>query len=52
MTLEGTFLMIPTLILWQNGRYVFQKPDLALSESVPNDVKNYFKFCAVFDFKY
>ena len=30
--------------LWQNGRYLFQKHNLALSESVPNDVKNYFKF--------
>ena len=37
--------------LWQNGRYVFQKHNLLLCKSVSNDVKKYFKFCAMFGIK-
>ena len=34
--------------LRQNLRYVFQKHNLLLRESVPNDNKNYFEFSAMF----
>ena len=37
--------------LWQNGQYVFQKHNLLSSQSVPNDVKNYFDFCTMFGLK-
>ena len=37
--------------LWQNGHYVFQKHNLLSSQSVPNDVKNYFDFCTMFGLK-
>ena len=30
--------------VWQNGHYVFQKPNLLSCHSVMNDVKNYFDF--------
>ena len=38
--------------LWQNGHYVFQKHNLLSCHLVPNDVKNYFDFCTMFDLKY
>ena len=37
--------------LWQNGHYIFQKHNLLSSQSVPNDVKNYFDFCTMFGLK-
>ena len=35
--------------MWQNGHYVLQKHNLLSCQSVPNDVKNYFDFCTMFD---
>ena len=37
--------------LWQNGHYVFQKQNFLSCLSVPNDVKNYFRFCRMFGLK-
>ena len=49
--LKLTFLVYFNINLWQNGHSVFQKYNLLLCQSVPNDVKNYFDFCRMFGLK-
>ena len=43
-----TFLVTSTQIC---GRFVKNKNNLLLCQSVPNDVKNYFNFCTIFGLK-